>query len=177
MTEKLLPRDILWKDIHYRVGKEGEHGQWVDEPSRIVYVSRTLFLFLHSSMKVWIVVYHAVVILMQKEVEKLGSETQEDGSVLSEDERFTRVLGEKSGYIRGLGAGPKPKTMSKLKSNQAELQKEFDSKLQSMRDEMQIEMETQVQARMSQMESDFQTQLQVRKETFEQQMRELLSTR
>ncbi|CAK9185145.1 unnamed protein product [Ilex paraguariensis] len=65
-------------------------------------------------------------IVSQSDLKRLEAQSMEEGATpMAKDQRFEAVLGpEKSGYIRGRGAGPKPTTSTVGQCIRAQLEKE-----------------------------------------------------
>lgn len=76
---------------------------------------------------------------------ELQSKSQEEGAApMNDREVCVTVLKEKSGYVRGLGPGPKPKSSAFRKTSSVELEEalrrrnEAESQARMLREEMEI---------------------------------------
>lgn len=95
-----------------------------------------------------------------------------EGAVaMTEAEICERVLGQKSGYVKGLGFGPKPISFSKSRPSSSEHEIELEHRLV----ETQLLVETQ-QDRIDQLEALVQKQNQQHHQQFEEILRHLRSS-
>ena len=90
---------------------------------------------------------------------------------MTEAEICERVLGQKSGYVKGLGFGPKPISFSKSRPSSSEREIELEHRLV----ETQLLVETQ-QDRIDQLEALVQKQNQQHHQQFEEILRHLRSS-
>ena len=98
-----------------------------------------------------------------------------EGAVaMTEAEICEKVLGQKSGYVKGLGFGPKPISFSKSKPSSSEREIELEHRLieTQLLVETQQQLETQ-QDRIDQLEALVQKQNQQHHQQFEEILRHL----
>ena len=96
-----------------------------------------------------------------------------EGAVaMTEAEICERVLGQKSGYVKGLGFGPKPISFSKSRPSSSGREIEFEHRLVETQ---QQQLETQ-QDRIDQLEALVQKQNQQHHQQFEEILRHLRSS-
>ena len=102
-----------------------------------------------------------------------------EGAVaMTEAEICERVLGQKSGYVKGLGFGPKPISFSKSIPSSSEREIELEHRLvetQLLVETQQQQLETQ-QDRIDQLEALVQKQNQQHHQQFEEILRHLRSS-
>ena len=97
---------------------------------------------------------------------------------MTEAEICERVLGQKSGYVKGLGFGPKPISFSKSRPSSSEHEIELEHRLaetQLLVETQQQQLETQ-QDRIDQLEALVQKQNQQHHQQFEEILRHLRSS-
>lgn len=78
---------------------------------------------------------------------------------MTNEEKLAHTLGTKSGYIRGLGSGPKPKSTKYLDYYREQVDKEVSERVKSLRNEMQAEVDARVQEQLAEVRSEIQTQM------------------
>ena len=103
----------------------------------------------------------------------------EDGAIpMTEAEICEKVLGQRSGYVKGLGFGPKPVSFSKSRCLSSEHEVELGNKLietQLLVETQQQQLKTQ-QDRIDELEASIRNQNQQQQQQFEEIMRHLQSS-